>query len=146
MNEEQNQAAAKPSELNALLGQPNSTRSAHAALLNRLCEMQDAPYYATARATLAEAEQTIAALEKDAARYRWLRRKVGIIAKHGHADFEIVNLPKPTHIAPRPDIELDAVIDADMGGLLRPNAEFSRGAAAPSAATPGYAGTNQEEK
>ncbi len=107
--------------LSDLLGQPNSTRSAHEALLNRLCEMQDAPYYATARATLVEAEQTIAALEKDAARYRWLRRKVGIIAKHGHADFEIVNLPKPTHIAPRPDIELDAVIDADMEGLLRPN-------------------------
>lgn len=38
-------------------------KSAHAALLNRLSEMQVAPYYATARNTLAEAERVIVQLE-----------------------------------------------------------------------------------
>lgn len=58
----------------------------------------------------------------DAERYRWLRRKVCIIAKDGllgqdkdrYAVFEILDMPMPTHIAPRPDIEFDASIDAAM--------------------------------
>lgn len=48
-----------------MVGPDGSTKSAHAELLNRLSEMQDAPYYATARATLAEAEATIVRLERD---------------------------------------------------------------------------------
>mgnify|MGYP000908498633 CR=1 FL=1 len=38
-------------------------RSKYAELLNRLDAMQQAPYYATARETLADAERTIVALE-----------------------------------------------------------------------------------
>ena len=38
-------------------------RSKYAELLNRLGAMQQNPYYATARGTLADAEQTIVALE-----------------------------------------------------------------------------------
>lgn len=38
-------------------------RSKYAELLNRLDAMQQAPYYATARGTLAEAERTIVELE-----------------------------------------------------------------------------------
>ena len=38
-------------------------RSKYAELLNRLDAMQQAPYYATARGTLADAERTIVALE-----------------------------------------------------------------------------------
>lgn len=38
-------------------------KSAYAPLLNRLDEMQAAPYYATARQTLAEAEAVIVMLE-----------------------------------------------------------------------------------
>jgi hypothetical protein len=38
-------------------------KSSHALLLNRLAEMQRAPYYATARNELALAEQTILDLE-----------------------------------------------------------------------------------
>ena len=39
-------------------------KSKYAELLNRLDEMQGAPYYATARSTLSDAELTIVALEK----------------------------------------------------------------------------------
>lgn len=38
-------------------------KSAHAALLNRLNEMQASPYYATARDTLAQAERVIVEME-----------------------------------------------------------------------------------
>lgn len=43
-------------------------KSDYAPLLNRLDEMQQAPYYATARDTLAEAERVICHLERLAAR------------------------------------------------------------------------------
>ena len=60
----------------------------------------------------------VAELEADAERYRWLRRKVCIIAKPGfmsgdsYAAFEFLDFPLPTHVAPCADIELDAAIDA----------------------------------
>ena len=63
----------------------------------------------------------IAELEADAERYRWLRRKVCIIAKPGfmsgdsYAVFEFLDLPFPTYVAPCADIELDAAIDAARG-------------------------------
>lgn len=64
----------------------------------------------------------VADLVKDAERYRWLRKKTCIISKPGfmsgdtYAAFEILDMPFPTHVAPRPDIELDAAIDAAMKG------------------------------
>ena len=69
-------------------------------------------------ARLQEADQNA----KDAARYRWLRRKVAIIGKNGllgesadrYCVFEFCNLPSPTYIAPDPCMELDAAIDAAM--------------------------------
>lgn len=60
----------------------------------------------------------VAELEADAERYRWLRRKVCIIAKPGfmsgdsYAAFEFLDFPLPTHVAPCAGIELDAAIDA----------------------------------
>lgn len=45
---------------------PEPIKSDHAALLNRLDEMQRSPYYATARATLLAAEMTIVRLEAEA--------------------------------------------------------------------------------
>ena len=55
----------------------------------------------------------VAELEADAERYRLLRQKVCIISKGENAEFQIINL-RPFYIAPRPDIELDAVLDAVM--------------------------------
>lgn len=43
-------------------------KSPRAALLNRLSEMQEAPYYATARDTLAQAERAIVQLESEVER------------------------------------------------------------------------------
>lgn len=45
-------------------------KSAHALILNRLSEMQRAPYYATARDELALAETTIVHLEQENARLK----------------------------------------------------------------------------
>lgn len=61
----------------------------------------------------------LAEAERDAARYRWLRKKTAIVSKRRmsgdcYPAFEILDFPSPTHIAPRPDIELDASIDAAM--------------------------------
>lgn len=62
------------------------------------------------------------AVEKDAARYRWLRRKVCIIQRSGfmgtfsdrYADFEFINVPMPTYMAPDAAVELDASIDREI--------------------------------
>lgn len=54
---------------------------------------------------------TIAALRKDAERYRLLRKRVGIIGGAVRATFCIVNL-HPTYVAPDAAVELDAAIDA----------------------------------
>lgn len=43
---------------------PEPIKSKHALILNRLAEMQRAPYYATARTELQTAEQTIVELER----------------------------------------------------------------------------------
>jgi hypothetical protein len=43
-------------------------KSPRAALLNRLSEMQEAPYYATARDTLGQAERAIVQLEAEVSR------------------------------------------------------------------------------
>lgn len=43
----------------------SQVKSKYAALLNRLDEMKQAPYYATARTTLGDAESTIVALEAE---------------------------------------------------------------------------------
>ncbi len=48
---------------------------------------------------------------EDAARYRWLRRKVAIVGD----SFHILNI-RPTFVAPDPAVELDAVLDAAMAG------------------------------
>ena len=48
---------------------------------------------------------------RDAERYRLLRQKVCIISKGENAEFQIINL-RPFYIAPCPDMELDAVLDA----------------------------------
>ena len=53
----------------------------------------------------------VAELEADAERYRLLRQKVCIISKGENAEFQIINL-RPFYIAPCPDMELDAVLDA----------------------------------
>ena len=53
------------SELNAGLG-VSPIKSAHSLILNRLHQMQMAPYYATAREELAMAEATILQLEREA--------------------------------------------------------------------------------
>jgi hypothetical protein len=45
-------------------------RSQHAELLNRLDQMQQAPYYATARSTLAQAEAVIVRLEQENAQLK----------------------------------------------------------------------------
>jgi hypothetical protein len=55
-------------------------------------------------------ERTMEAIEadrRDAERYRYLRRRFGIVG----SDFVALNLPKPTYIAPDPAAELDAAID-----------------------------------
>lgn len=69
----------------------------------------------------------LAALQADAARYRWLRKKTCIVSKQGfmngdtYAAFEILDMPSPTYVAPRPDIELDAAIDAAIEQEQPPN-------------------------
>lgn len=52
----------------------------------------------------------------DAARYRWLRRKVGMTQTQGRPEssFIFVNLPQPTYIVPDAAYELDAAIDAKI--------------------------------
>ncbi|HBO4748900.1 TPA: hypothetical protein L4V19_002006 [Pseudomonas aeruginosa] len=69
----------------------------------------------TIMALIAEVEH----LRKDAARYRWLRRKACIIATNDGAEFRMVNLPGATYIAPAPEIELDAAIDAALEGATQ---------------------------
>lgn len=58
-----------------------------------------------------DSADTIAALRKDAERYRLLRKRVGIIGGAVRATFCIVNL-HPTYVAPDAAVELDAAIDA----------------------------------
>ena len=55
-------------------------------------------------------------LAADAARYRWLRRKFGIMAAVDGAQFCALNMPRPAYIAPDAAAELDAAIDAAKGG------------------------------
>jgi hypothetical protein len=58
--------------------------------------------------------QIIAQMEgdaKDAARYRWLRRKVCITSGGNAVAFHFVNMPRPQYIGPDSSIELDAAID-----------------------------------
>lgn len=55
-------------------------------------------------------------LAADAARYRWLRRKFGIVAAVDGAQFCALNMPRPAYIAPDAAAELDAAIDAAKGG------------------------------
>lgn len=47
-------------------------------------------------------------IAQDAARYRYLRRKVAIAG----GQFHFLNLPAPTFVAPSAAIELDAVLTA----------------------------------
>ena len=47
--------------------EPTTIKSAHALILNRLNQMQSAPYYATAKEELALAETTIVELERELA-------------------------------------------------------------------------------
>ena len=55
--------------------------------------------------------------DKDAERYRYLRRKFAIIDNGGgRAEFQALNLPLPTYCAPHPACELDAAIDEAIGG------------------------------
>jgi hypothetical protein len=55
--------------------------------------------------------------DKDAERYRYLRRKFAIIYNGvGRAEFQALNLPLPTYCAPHPACELDAAIDEAIGG------------------------------
>lgn len=76
------------------------------------------------------AQQEGAGDVRDARRYQWLRRKAAIISAPGilgnaetrNIKFEFVNLPYPTHVAPRPDIELDYAIDEEMN-LASPGAQ-----------------------
>ena len=51
-------------------------------------------------------------LAADAARYRWLRRKFGIVAAVDGAQFCALNMPRPAYIAPDAAAELDAAIKA----------------------------------
>ena len=51
--------------------------------------------------------EQLSRMAKDAARYRFLRRKFAIVG----AEFSALNLPRPTYIAPDPATELDAAID-----------------------------------
>lgn len=54
-------------------------------------------------------------LAADAARYRWLRRKFGIVAAVDGAQFCALNMPVPTRdIVPDAAAELGAAIDAAM--------------------------------
>lgn len=59
----------------------------------------------------------------DAARYRWLRRKVciidqaGFMSDHRYAKFEILDMPYPTYLAPDAGVEFDATIDAAIAAL-----------------------------
>lgn len=50
--------------------QSETPRSKYAELLNRLWQMQDSPYYATAKTTLRQAEETISELEREVAALR----------------------------------------------------------------------------
>ena len=57
-------------------------------------------------------------MAKDAERYRLLRRKFAIISDgEGHAEFCVINLPRPTYIAPSSAIELDTALDRECLGL-----------------------------
>ena len=71
-------------------------------------------------ADLAERDAQIEALESDAARYRWLRRKVHVVGLHHLSDndcwqFEFANLPRisePMANVGNAADALDALIDA----------------------------------
>jgi uncharacterized small protein (DUF1192 family) len=60
--------------------------------------------------SLATLRAEIKRLEKDAGRYRWLRRKVCIAG----GEFHVLNLD-PRYIAPNAAVELDAAIDKARG-------------------------------
>ena len=67
-------------------------------------------------ALIAAACAELESRDKDAERYRYLRRKFAIIGNGGAAEFHALNLPPPAFVAPDPAAELDAVIDAAIGG------------------------------
>ncbi len=72
-----------------------------------------------AAAALRSRQQVAEGVAKDAERWQFLRRKVCIIQRSGfmgtvadrYADFEFINVPMPTYMAPDAAAELDAVID-----------------------------------
>jgi len=100
-------------------------RSKYAELLNRLDAMQQAPYYATARETLADAERTIVALETALTEL--------VHAYDSMPDGELGRgLTNGHFLRARP--------------LVVPNAELCGGPSGPSERAPGYASAPKTEE